>query len=180
MPFERACDRFWTDPTRGGATMSKLNNLKETTLMRAFTLAKIPLLYWLKPTVTDITDERCEIRIPLTRRTRNHIWSMYFGVLCAGADLAGGYPVMREIQKSGRKVVFVFKDFKAEFLKRAEGDVHFVCEQGREMGYLVQRAIDNPGTRVEDQVHVTAIVPTKLGDQPVARFELTISLKLKD
>jgi len=159
--------------------MSKLTNLKETAFLRAFAFAKIPLLAWVRPTVVDFTAERCEIRIPLTRRTRNHLWSMYFGVLSTGADLAGAYMAMRQIQKSGHKVVFVFKDFHAEFLKRAEGDVHFICTQGRAMAALVQRAIDAPGTRVEEAVEVIATVPSKLGDEPVARFELTISLKLK-
>ena len=159
--------------------MSTLSNLNETAILRAYTFAKIPLLAWVKPTVVDLTEERCEISVPLSRRTRNHLWSMYFGVLCAGADLAGGYVAMREIQRSGRKVVFVFKDFQAQFLKRAEGDVHFICAQGRAMAALVQRAIDEPGTRIEDSVTVVATVPSKLGDEPVARFTLTISLKLK-
>ena len=159
--------------------MSMLTNLKETALLRAFTLAKIPLLSWVRPVVVDLSEERCEIRVPLSRRTRNHLWSMYFGVLCAGADLAGGYVAMRQIQKSGHKVVFVFKNFQAEFLKRAEGDVHFVCDQGHAMAALVQRAIDEPGTRVEDIVRVTAFVPSRLGEEPAARFTLTISLKLK-
>ncbi len=159
--------------------MSMLKNFKETAVLRAFALAKIPLLAWIRPTVVELSEERCEIRIPLSRRTRNHLWSMYFGVLCAGADLAGGYIAMRQIQKSGRKVTFVFKDFQAEFLKRAEGDVHFICEQGQALAALVQRAIDEPGARVEEAVAVVATVPSKLGDEPVARFELTISLKLK-
>ncbi len=159
--------------------MSMLSNLKETALLRAFTFAKIPLLAWIRPTVVELTEERCEISVPLSRRTRNHLWSMYFGVLCAGADLAGGYVAMRQIQKSGRKVVFVFKDFRADFLKRAEGDVHFICTQGRGIAALVQQAIDAPGTRVEDTVAVVATVPSRLGDEPVATFELTISLKLK-
>jgi acyl-coenzyme A thioesterase PaaI-like protein len=159
--------------------MSKLSNLKETALLRAFAFAKIPMLLWIRPTVVELDEDRCVISIPLSRRTRNHLWSMYFGVLCTGADLAGGYVAMREIKRSGRDVAFVFKDFRAEFLKRAEGDVHFVCTQGRAVAGLVQRAIDEPGTRVEDTVSVVAMVPSKLGEEPAARFELTISLKLK-
>ena len=159
--------------------MSTLGNLKDTAMLRAFAFAKIPLLAWVRPRIVDLSEERCEIVVPLGRRTRNHLRSMYFGVLCAGADLAGGYVAMRHIQKSGQNVAFVFKNFQAEFLKRAEGDVHFICDQGHAMGALVQRAIDEPGTRFEDSVSVVATVPTKLGGEPVARFELTISLKLR-
>jgi len=55
---------------------------------------------------------------------------MYFGVLAVGADVTGGFLAMRYIQASTSKIALIFKDFKAEFLKRAEGDVHFVCEDG--------------------------------------------------
>ena len=41
---------------------------------------------------------------------------------------------------------------------------------------LVQRA-EASDERVEATVHVTATVPSKLGDEPVAKFQLTISLK---
>lgn len=148
-------------------------------MLRAFTFVNIPLVAWMRPTVVESTEERCELRVPLCRRTRNHLGSMYFGVLCASADMAGGYPVMHAIRRSGQKVAFVFRDFRAEFLKRAEGDVHFICAQGQELAALVQRAIDEPGTRIEAPVEVVATVPSKLGDEPVARFEMTLSLKLK-
>ncbi len=43
---------------------------------------------------------------------------------------------------------------------------------------LVKEAVET-GERVNTTVHVTATVPSRLGDEPVARFELTLSLKLK-
>ncbi|MBM4371114.1 MAG: DUF4442 domain-containing protein [Deltaproteobacteria bacterium] len=152
--------------------------LRETLALRAFTLAKIPLLHWLRPVVVGLDDDRCVIRIPLGRRSRNHLGSMYFGALCAGADMAGGYAAMRHIQRSGRKVAFVFKDFRADFRRRAEGDVHFVCDQGRAMAALVERAIAT-GDRVEDSVRVVAVVPDGAADDPVAEFLLTISLRAR-
>lgn len=69
----------------------------------------------------------------------------------------------------------VFKNFQAEFLKRAEGDVHFICDQGKEISELVAQAAASD-ERVERQVEVIATVPT-LSDEPVARFKLTLSLK---
>jgi hypothetical protein len=69
----------------------------------------------------------------------------------------------------------VFKDFQAEVLMRAEGDVHFACEQGKEIAELVAQAAASE-ERVENQLDVIATVPS-LSDEPVARFKLTISLK---
>ena len=66
---------------------------------------------------------------------------MYFGALCAGADLAGALTAMRRIDASGRRISLIFKDVKARFLKRAEGDVLFCCEDGEAVDGLVRRAI---------------------------------------
>jgi hypothetical protein len=70
----------------------------------------------------------------------------------------------------------IFKDFHAEFLKRPEGDVHFSCEEGREINDLVAKARKS-GERESLPVHITARVPSKLGEEPVARFILTLSVK---
>ena len=67
---------------------------------------------------------------------------MYFGVLAVGADVTGGFLAMDPIIKSGRKVALIFKDFKADFLKRPEGDVHFICNDGHEIKSLVKKAIE--------------------------------------
>ena len=153
-------------------------NLKEAILMRGFGLLKIPLIAYLRPTVMEMNDERCVMRFPLGRRARNHLNSMYFGALCVGADCAGGVIAMRRIQRSGLPIVFVFKDFKANFRKRADGDVVFTCEDGAALTRLVHRAAES-GQREEATVKVVATVPDKYGSEPVADFELTISLKKK-
>jgi len=149
---------------------------KDTLLLRLFALARIPMLWYLRPVVEEIGDDRGVVRIPLRRRTRNHLGSMYFGVLCAGADMAGGLIALKLIRESGQPVSFVFKDFKAEFLKRAEHDVLFVCEDGAKLKALVDQAISS-SKRTQATVAVSALVPSKLGPEPAANFELTISLK---
>ena len=67
---------------------------------------------------------------------------------------------------------------RAEFLKRAEGDVHFTNEDGPAVMQLIERALAS-GERENATVHVVATVPKKLGDEPVARFEMTLSIKRK-
>jgi acyl-coenzyme A thioesterase PaaI-like protein len=157
-------------------------HLKETAYLRTFGLLKVPMLFFLSPSVEELDDERCVVRVPLTIRSRNHLKSMYFGALAAGADCAGGLMAMRLIQKAERagegKVALVFKDFHAEFLKRAEGDVHFTCTQGAQVRALVAQALAS-GERENLAVNVIATVPSKLGDEPVAKFALTLSLRKK-
>jgi acyl-coenzyme A thioesterase PaaI-like protein len=155
-----------------------LETLRETMVVRGFSLFKIPLLFFCSPSVLELSDSRCVVRIPRNRRTQNHLKSLYFGALCVGADCAGGLIAMRAIQKRKAPVSLIFKDFQAEFLKRAEGDTHFTCDDGEAILVAVERAIRS-GERENIPVRITATVPSKSGDEPVARFTLTLSLKKK-
>jgi len=147
-----------------------------TLSIRLFGLTKIPLLLYVRPSVVELSEERVIVKIPLRRHTRNHLHSMYFGALAIGADCAGGIIAMQKIRKSPCKISLVFKTLTADFLKRAEGDVYFICDEGRDISPLVKAAEQSPD-RIEMPVHVTAVVPEKQGDEPVATFTLLLSLK---
>ena len=152
---------------------------RETWGVRLFGLRKIPLIWFVRPEVMQMDNDGVVIRIPFRRRVRNHLGSMYFGVLAVGADLAGGLVAMNRIRASGRDVALIFKDMHAEFLKRAEGDTVFTCLDGTTVSKLVEQAISS-GERLEMPVHIVATVPKQMGDDAVARFRLTLSLKLKE
>lgn len=152
---------------------------RETLWVRGWSLRNVFLLYFVHPSILDLSDDRCEIVIPLNWRTRRRdIHAMYLGVLVMGADVAGGLIAFNLIARKKERVSFLFKDMAGEFLKRAEDDVHFVCEEGKAIRDLVQRA-KSSGERHETAVHVTATVPAKLGAEPVARFTLTLSVKYR-
>ncbi len=152
--------------------------LFSTAFVRAFGLTKIPMLWYIRPRVVELSDERSVIKIPLFWRTKNHMNCMYFAALAAGADLAAGLTAMRRIQESGNEVTLLFKDFKVEFLKRVEGDALFTCEQGAAAAEAVERALAS-GERVNIPISVVVTVPSKLGNEPAARCVLTLSLKRK-
>ena len=154
------------------------DQLKDTAMIRFFGLTKIPLLWFIKPTVQKMTDEVCEVKVPLNRRTKNHLNSIYFGVLCAAADCAGGLTAMKHIRKSGKNIALSFKDFHAEFLMRAEGDTIFTNTQGKEIQEFVQKVAEC-GERMNMPVEVIATVTSNEADKTVAKFTLTLSLKLK-
>tara|TARA_B100000749_G_C18450136_1_gene476095 strand:+ start:56386 stop:56898 length:513 start_codon:yes stop_codon:yes gene_type:complete len=167
-----------TVKTLGNQVVSHLpEDLKNNAFLNIFSLSKIPLLFFCRPKVVQLTDEDCQVLIPLSRRTKNHLNAMYFGALAVGADTAGGLAAMREIMESGEKVSLVFKDFKAEFLKRAEGDVLFTNKQVKEVRALVHKTIETK-EREEFTFEVEASCP-KISDEPVARFHLTLSLKAR-
>jgi acyl-coenzyme A thioesterase PaaI-like protein len=152
--------------------------LKETAAVRLLGL-KIPVLLFLGPRVERLDERGSIIKIPFGWRSRNHVGSMYFGALCAGADLAGGLPAARLIWEKHRKVSLVFADVQGQFLKRADGDVLFTCDDGPAAAEAVRRA-DETGERVSLPVRITCTVPDKYGDEPVARFTLGLSLKRRE
>lgn len=152
-------------------------SIRDTALVRAFGFFKVPLLFWISPKVIELSEKRCEVVVPLNRKTKNHLNSMYFGVLAAGADCAGGLSAMKLIIDSGENVALAFKDFKAEFHSRAEADTHFICEQGEEIKAFVQKVVAS-NERHNMSVNIKAVCP-KISQEPVASFVLTLSLKKK-
>lgn len=147
--------------------------------MRLLGLFKIPVIFYVGAQVFEVNEKRCVISIPLNRRTRNHYRSMYFGVLAVGADLGCGYlaQYINETQAQG-KIALLFKDFKADFLKRPEGDVHFVCDEGEKIQAAIGEAISTK-TRQNLPVRVYAVVPKQSPTEPIAEFRLTLSLKVR-
>lgn len=156
--------------------LSTFERLKITMAIRAFATLKIPLLAWVSPSVVDLTEQKTVLKIPLSRRTKNHLNVMYFGALAMGAEAAIAIKCIEAIRKSGHKIDFIFKDFKADFLKRADGDVHFICEMGQEVEALVKQATTSP-ERLEGTFKSYAVVPSQNADVKVAEFVLTLSIK---
>lgn len=134
------------------------------------------MLLYARPSVIALSSVESVIRIPLRRRTRNHLGSMYFGALAIGADCAAGLLAIEHIKKQSEPVDLIFGQFRAEFLKRAEDDTVFTCNAGNRIGELVAMAAAH-AERVETPVGVTATVPSRTGNEPVATFELQLSLK---
>jgi len=149
--------------------------IRHTIYLRYFGLTKIPLLFYVRPSVVEKSDERVIIKIPLSRRTKNHQGSMYFAALAIGADCSVGLLAVELINRQKQRISFIFKDFNAEFYRRATADVFFSCDQGREIAELVEKARLST-ERVELPLNAIAAEATET-DEPVARFRLTLSLK---
>lgn len=154
-----------------------LERLRQTFSLRLFGWLKIPLLASVRPSVVELSETRCVVRVPLRRWTRNHLGSMYFGALAIGADCAGGLLAMDQIRRSGGQVNLVFKAFQAQFLKRPEADVFFICDEGEAIRGQVRRALDSED-RITEPMHILAAVKLPDGTfEPVAQFTLELSLK---
>lgn len=144
----------------------------------AFGWLKVPMIAWVRPKVIELNDQRSVIKIALSRRTKNHLRSMYFGALCVGADVTGGIHMMHFLNHQMGKLSFVFKDFSAVFLRRPEADVHFICDNGPLIKETLEKAKLSKD-RENALINIIATTPSLSGDEPVARFTLTLSVKYK-
>lgn len=147
-----------------------LSNLQ----MQVFALWKIPLVWFVRPKITEFTSKRCVVELPFTRRNKNHLGSIYFGALCIGGELAVGLPMALMIQERRSKAQLVFKDFQADFLKRADGPTQFIFDGVEALKSQLDRAIATK-ERFTETYDVEAFVKTK--PECVARFKVTISVK---
>ena len=144
---------------------------------KLFLLGKfgIPILGYTRPKLLSINADEVRMKIKLTRRTKNHLKSMYFGALAVGADTAAGLHAFYLSESQGIKLSLAFKAVQGQFLKRAESDVIFICKQGKIVSECLQESIKT-GERINQDLLVEAF---NLHDEVVATFIMTLSIKVK-
>jgi len=139
---------------------------------------KVPMIAYVKPKILEISEEKLIIKIKLRRKTKNHLNSMYFGVLAVGADVAGGLLALFFADQSKRNISLAFKSFKADFLKRPETDVYFVCEEGAKIKEMVERSAQKK-ERINEMLKIGAFTDYYDKKEQVADFRLELSIKVK-
>lgn len=114
------------------------------------------------------------VRIRLDRRSRNHLGVMYFGALAMGAELSIALSAIDAIATSGERIDFIFKDFSAEFLKRADGHTNFICDESLRVNQLIQQAC-----KTEERLTQTfqGYAVSDGNSEPVMKYKLSLSVK---
>ena len=141
--------------------------------LKLYFAVKIPLIFFTRAKIIKSTPKEVVIKIPFIRRNKNHLGSMYFGSLSVGADLAGGLIVLNCLRNKKSKARLVFKDFKANFLKRPHDHVYFHVKT--DITIIEEKINENKtsGERVNFPINIIAICQ----NQVVAKFVLTTSIK---
>jgi acyl-coenzyme A thioesterase PaaI-like protein len=155
--------------------MSNPNLKKYGMMLRLMGIFKIPMIGYVRPRLIEINDTEVVVKIRLRRRTRNHLKSMYFGVLAVGADVTAGLHAFYFCDELNVRPSFAFKAMKSEFIKRAETDVIFTCDEGAVVREQVLKAIQTN----ERQNHWVKVTAKDLNGDVVALFEMEISVKIK-
>ena len=71
----------------------------------------------------------------------------------------------------------MFKSFHAQFIKRPESDVHFVCTQGDEIKAMVEKSKAS-GERINKVIKVNAYTNYLTQPELVAELSLELSIKV--
>ncbi len=142
-----------------------------------FSHFKVAMIGYLKPRLIKLTAEDIVLCLPLNRRSRNHLKSMYFGALAVGADLAGGMHGFYHADLAKCNVSLAFKSFQAQFLRRPEADVYFVCTEGNEVKQMIEES-KKSGARINKPITIKAYVNYLTQPEEVAHFILELSLKV--
>ena len=122
----------------------------------------IPLAGGLGVRVHEVTDTRCELSMPLKRKTRNHVGSIYFGAQMTLADLTVGVLLFRRFPPG--PYGGLIKRVEADFLAKAKGTIRCVATlpddvdrtleqvrtsaEGKAEGWVPMELIDPQGTVV--------------------------------
>jgi acyl-coenzyme A thioesterase PaaI-like protein len=138
---------------------------------------KVPMIGYLKPCLISLSDDTIVVKLPLKRRSKNHLKSMYFGALAVGADVAGGMHGFYHAQKAGVNVSLAFKSFQAQFLRRPESDVFFVCTMGNKVKEMIVNS-QTSGERQNQLLQIQAYTSYPYQAEEVANFVLELSLKV--
>ena len=145
--------------------------------MWSFGHFKVPLIGYLRPRLISLCDSEIVIKLKLNRRSKNHLQSMYFGALAVGADLAGGLHAFYHAERAKVKISLAFKSFQAQFLKRPEADVYFICNMGEIVKEMIADS-QKTGQRINKPLEISAYTNYPQQPELVARFTLELSLKV--
>lgn len=144
-------------------------------MVKLMSFFKVPLLFATSPKVIQLDDKATTVYIPLKRKNKNHLGSMYFGALAMGAELSVALMAIKGTNESKHKVSFIFKDFSAQFLQRGDKGVYFTCEESKGVKALVAKA-EKSSERVEKEFKGFAYIDQKT-KEPILTYTLTLSLK---
>ncbi len=140
-----------------------------------FLFFKLPSAYWSGVRVKTIDEESCQVAVRFKWFNQNPFKSMYFAVQAMAAELSTGALVMREIQRSGKKVSMLVANNNGTYTKKAVGTITFTCEEARKVKEAIEKTIH---TGESQQFWLKSTGIDEHGDQvSVMNFEWTVKAK---
>jgi len=143
--------------------------------MNKFLMFKLPSAYFSGVRVKSIAHNEAIATVKHKWINQNPFKSLYWAIQGMTSELATGILVIKEIQKSGKKISMLVTRQTGTFTKKATGRINFICKDG----HLIKASIDKTIATGEGQtVTMTAEGFDEKGDS-VSKFEYEWSIKIK-
>lgn len=110
----------------------------------------IPLTRGMGIQLKELTPTRCEVFMPLKRKTRNHLKSVYFGAQMTLADITVGVLLFQRFPPG--PFGGVIKRVEADFTRKAKGHLRCIGELTPELVDLFETVRHNESGKIEDWV----------------------------
>ncbi len=143
--------------------------------LNAFLFFKLPSAFWCGVRLKEINSNSCNATVRENWINKNPFHSIYFAVLAMGAELTTGALVLNEIKNSKRSISMLVLNSKASFNKKANGKIHFTCNNVGNISEAIQKTI---ATGEGQTVWLKSIGKNKQG-VIVTEMEFEWSIKLK-
>lgn len=128
------------------------------------------MFFW-KIKVEDISSKKAVISIPYCWRTQNPFKSIYFSALAGAAELSTGLLAYISVENKNMSMLVV--GMEAEFVKKANTKCYFICDQGKDIQKIVDKAIE---TQEGQSIKVVSKGYNE-SDEVIAKFEFIWSFK---
>ena len=144
--------------------------------MKLFMLWKLPLAFFARLRVDEMTMKKASISVPYNYLNRNPFNSIYFAALSMAAELSTGILAMAHVDKNPIPVSLLVLGVKAEFVKKARTRITFTCTQGE----LLEKTIGLSITGNEGKTSEVFTEGMDTNGEVVARFWFTWTFKPKN
>jgi hypothetical protein len=150
-----------------------LRMAKHPLKFRMFLLYKLPAAFFSGVRVKEVDESKCIVSIPYKWLTQNPFGSAYFASLSMAAEMSTGVLAMMYLYKTKPAVSMLVTKMEAHYFKKATGKTYFICEQGKELNFIIQEAIQTG----EPKEIVVRSAGTNIKGEKIADFDFTWSFK---
>ncbi len=155
------------------ARQAYASNMLHRGKFRAFSLTKVPMLYFSGTRIVKLTDTECAAAVLYRWLNQNPFRSIYFAVQSMTAELTTAALAMMAVQGYSPSVAMIIVNLEAEFPKKATGKTTFTCAEGEKALEAVRRCVETG-----EATTAKLVTEGRLDDGTlVARFAFTWSFK---
>ncbi len=144
--------------------------------LNIFLLFKLPSAYFSGIRVTSINNKEAMATVKHQWINQNPFKSLYWATQGMASELVTGILVMKQIDKSGKKISMLVTKQNGSFTKKATGKITFICSDGD----IIKKAIDKTIATGEGQNIVMTAEGFNEEYESVSKFEYEWSIKVKD